>query len=286
MPITDNEKEVILSLDGHTSVTILKYGATVLSWRVHGKEQLWLSEKAVLDGSKAVRGGIPLVFPVFGKSAAPHATAQLSQHGFVRSHEWELLGQTNDCPLTVQFGLGPENLSEQARVQWNYDFTLIYTVSLTKDRLVTALTVENTDSKPFEFNVLFHTYLRIPEISHIKVEGLHGLQVVDKVKKSSYVEAEAGVSIAGEVARVYENSRDPVTVVYQNKSLFSVEDRHNIPDVVVWNPWKQRAQELDDFYPKDGFHQMICVETGLVSKFATLDPNQKWQGSQTIKVHL
>ena len=45
---------------------ILLHGATVLSWQVgkHKEEQLFLSDKAVLDGSKPVRGGIPLVFPV------------------------------------------------------------------------------------------------------------------------------------------------------------------------------------------------------------------------------
>ena len=48
------------------SVSVLLYGATVTSWKSEGgkRENLWLSEGAKLDGSKAVRGGIPLVFPV------------------------------------------------------------------------------------------------------------------------------------------------------------------------------------------------------------------------------
>ena len=47
------------------TVEVLLHGATVLSWKdASGDERLWLSESAVLDGSKAVRGGIPLVFPV------------------------------------------------------------------------------------------------------------------------------------------------------------------------------------------------------------------------------
>ena len=41
------------------------YGATIISWKDgSGEERLWLSEAAKLDGSKAVRGGVPLVFPV------------------------------------------------------------------------------------------------------------------------------------------------------------------------------------------------------------------------------
>lgn len=43
---------------------VLLYGATIISWKSGGEEKLWLSSGAKLDGSKAVRGGIPLVFPV------------------------------------------------------------------------------------------------------------------------------------------------------------------------------------------------------------------------------
>lgn len=47
------------------TVGVLLHGATVLSWKdASGDEKLWLSESAALDGSKAVRGGIPIVFPV------------------------------------------------------------------------------------------------------------------------------------------------------------------------------------------------------------------------------
>lgn len=47
------------------SVTVHLFGATVISWKLaNGAEQLFVSSKATLDGSKAIRGGIPVVFPV------------------------------------------------------------------------------------------------------------------------------------------------------------------------------------------------------------------------------
>lgn len=56
---------VTASLPSGDSVAVNLFGATVTSWkRSDGAEQLFLSEKAALDGSKAVRGGIPVVFPV------------------------------------------------------------------------------------------------------------------------------------------------------------------------------------------------------------------------------
>ena len=63
--------KVIATLPSGESVEVLLYGATVTSWKSNGgkTENLWLSEKAALDGSKAVRGGIPVVFPVISSTS-------------------------------------------------------------------------------------------------------------------------------------------------------------------------------------------------------------------------
>ena len=46
------------------SVEVMLYGATVISWKSNGKENLWLSSAANMEGKKAIRGGVPVVFPV------------------------------------------------------------------------------------------------------------------------------------------------------------------------------------------------------------------------------
>jgi glucose-6-phosphate 1-epimerase len=62
---SDDNARVTAVLPTGESVEVLLYGATVISWKDRaGSEKLWLSEAAKLDGSAAVRGGIPLVFPV------------------------------------------------------------------------------------------------------------------------------------------------------------------------------------------------------------------------------
>jgi glucose-6-phosphate 1-epimerase len=63
---------------GETSCTVHQFGATVTSWKFGGVERLFLSDRAVQDGSKPIRGGIPLVFPQFGQNG------KLPQHGFAR----------------------------------------------------------------------------------------------------------------------------------------------------------------------------------------------------------
>merc|ERR1711935_1112921 len=74
--------EIIKIKSGDSTAEIYAYGATVTSWRVNNREKLFLSTKAKLDGSKAIRGGIPVVFPNFGPwECGP-------QHGFARISTW------------------------------------------------------------------------------------------------------------------------------------------------------------------------------------------------------
>jgi glucose-6-phosphate 1-epimerase len=62
---SDDNSRVVAELPTGERVEVLLYGATVISWKdAQGDEKLWLSDAAKLDGSKAVRGGIPVVFPV------------------------------------------------------------------------------------------------------------------------------------------------------------------------------------------------------------------------------
>lgn len=88
--VSIKDSTVEASLPSGESVTVYLYGATVTSWKVNGQEQLFLSEKAHLDGSKPIRGGIPLVFPVGHSSAgacikAMEANFELALPGLRRS---------------------------------------------------------------------------------------------------------------------------------------------------------------------------------------------------------
>lgn len=66
---------VYASLPTGDSVEVLLFGAGVLSWKSNGRENLFVSDAATLDGSKPVRGGVPIVFPV------RYMQAHLELHG-------------------------------------------------------------------------------------------------------------------------------------------------------------------------------------------------------------
>ena len=56
---------------GRSVVVVCLFGANITSYTVGGKPVLFLSRSAVLDTTKPIRGGIPLVFPQFGPGAWP-----------------------------------------------------------------------------------------------------------------------------------------------------------------------------------------------------------------------
>ncbi|KAF2657893.1 galactose mutarotase-like protein [Lophiostoma macrostomum CBS 122681] len=290
---TGANSKVIATLPSGESVEVLLYGATVTSWKSNGgkTENLWLSEKAAVDGSKPVRGGIPVVFPVFGPPPkSGHPTSSLPQHGFARNSRWEFLGKStsedalDSTSVKLDFGLYSSGLTEDTRKAWPLDFGLQYSVTLAKDSLQTIVNVRNEGDKSFEFQFLLHTYLRIKDISKIAINGLLGVEYIDKVlNASTHQQKDESVTITGEVDRVYASiPQDTTSVVEAGKPRFDVV-RDNLSDTVVWNPWTEKAAAMGDFAPNEGFKEMVCVEVGTVKGWQKLEKGEVFEGGQTIK---
>jgi glucose-6-phosphate 1-epimerase len=80
-----------------------------------------------------------------------------------------------------------------------------------------------------------------------------------------------------------EGPSAPVEIKEGGKTVFSIV-RDNLDDVVVWNPWTEKAQGMGDFAPKDGYKNMICVEAGSVGGWQTVEANESFEGAQTITI--
>ncbi|KAL6877013.1 aldose-1-epimerase [Trichoderma novae-zelandiae] len=293
--ISDGSSLVTAVLPTGESVEVFLYGATVLSWKdAEGDEKLWLSDAAKLDGTKAVRGGIPLVFPVFGTAPDHEATSKLPQHGFARNSRWEFLGKSSNegssnegssSSVKLDFGLSSENLDDATRQLWPYKFGLLYSVTLAPESLSTALVVTNEGDVPFEFQTLLHTYFRISDIASAQVLGLEDSPYHDKVDGvKSKTQSSDPVTFSGETDRVYtpvKGPGHPVVIAEGGVAKFRVV-RDNLDDVVVWNPWVDKAAGMGDFEPKDGWKTMVCVEAGAVSSWQKLEKGDAFEGAQTI----
>lgn len=207
-----------------------------------------------------------------------------------------------DDSVKVDFGLSDANLSDEFNKAWPYKFSLVYSVTLGKDGLQTMLHVRNDGTQAFEYQMLLHSYFRVnvssqctsrtasadfvQDISKTQVNGLGSVTYVDKVLNATeHQQTSPGLSITGEVDRVYKSiKQDTTSIVEDGKPSLDVT-RDNIDDCVVWNPWIEKAKAMGDFEPKDGYKQMICVEVGSVASWQTLEPNDTSEGGQVLKAH-
>lgn len=113
---------------------------------MEGEELIFLSPRAVLDGSKAIRGGVPICWPAFG----PWSLG--SQHGFARSSVWEVRSEEKQ---RVTFTLAESRA-------WDQQFLLSYTVSLGETSLDIELTAKNCNTEQaIDFTTALHTYFRL-----------------------------------------------------------------------------------------------------------------------------
>ncbi len=60
--------------------------------------------------------------------------------------------------MKLDFGLTDSMLSDS---KWDYQFSLIYSVTLSSEDLETSIVVRNTGSKNYDFKLLFHSYFTV-----------------------------------------------------------------------------------------------------------------------------
>lgn len=280
--IPDRTMDVSIG-DGLNSVTVSLVGATVVSWVCNGREQLFLSSRAVLDGSKPIRGGIPIVFPQFGPPAGRRHKG-LGQHGFARNLVWALAGRTESA-MTFE-------LSDSERtVAYPYKFRLTYTVTMSPvqptqgGRLECRMTVSNLSREPMPFELLLHTYLRVSDVDTVALKGLGTAQAqLDRVDSESAYDEDGVLVLSGAIDRSYYGVHEQVVVRDVGMQRTLLIEREGLPDVVVWNPGMEGARGMADMGP--GEHRsMLCVEPGAIDNYpVTLGPGASWDGRQTLYV--
>lgn len=265
-----------------STVEIYLHGATVVSWKsAEGKDLIFCSPGAIFDGKKAIRGGVPVVFPQFGQP-----DKAMAQHGFARNSTWKL-GEVKDTAeeSSASFMLSD---SEETRKLWDFAFVLEYTVVLSAAGLNLKLRVVNSGDKAFNFQCLLHTYLQIPDIKDCSVVGLTGRTVQDKVKNTTGVDGDAALKFPSFTDRVYVGETPSVKSVFVNNGAAPIwavtcearkENATAACDVVAWNPYEE-ASPGD--LPPPAFKEFVCIEPGLVANMHELAPGGKVELSQNL----
>jgi glucose-6-phosphate 1-epimerase len=258
-------------------------GAHLTQWQPTGaKPVLFLSDRSFFTPGKAIRGGIPIIFPWFGARTATPESPRTDgpSHGFARTSEWTLAFAAlagNDLHLTLT--LGPSDTTRSL----GYDqFALVYEITLGTE-LHIQLTVNNQSSTPLPFEEAFHTYFSVGDAQQISIIGLSDTDYLDKTDnfKKKY-QTDPLLKLTGETDRPYLNTVVPVNIddpIYKRRITI---DKAESKTTVVWNPWSDLAATLPDMAP-DCWLTMVCIETANATTNAiTLAPGEH----HTMKAHI
>ena len=256
-------------------------GGHLTRWQPHGAAPvLFLSRRAVYAPGKAIRGGVPLIFPWFG----PHATDRRApMHGFARTRTWRLVtsGAGPDGAVVLELTLDDD---EATRAAWPPTFGLRYRVSV-GDVLDLSLEVTNTSPAPFTFEAALHTYVAVGDIQAVAITGLDDTAYIDKVDAMTRKRHGAEpLRLTGETDRVFLGTRARCVVVDRALDRRVIVDKTGSATTVVWNPWSVKAADIADLEPDD-WRRMVCVETANAADDAvTLAAGARHTMTATIRV--
>ncbi|MDB4997999.1 MAG: Aldose 1-epimerase [Myxococcaceae bacterium] len=141
-------------------------GGMVTRFDVGDAPVLFLDVASLVDETKNVRGGIPVLFPSPGPLAGDRFTCAgrsgaMKQHGFARQRAWSVVGSKRG-EVTLEL------LSDDAtRAEFPWDFSARLRYALAGTTLTIETRIENTargaGAAPMPFALGFHPYFHVAD---------------------------------------------------------------------------------------------------------------------------
>lgn len=248
-----------------SAATVYLQGAHVTEWVPRAAEPvLYLSPKAVFAPGKAIRGGVPVLFPWFGPRwdgatfDEAHGTRSPA-HGFARTSIWtvESVRREQSGEMLAEFSLAPNEVSRAL----GFDHFRLKLKCRVGRELHVALHVTNLGTAALEYEEGLHAYFAVADVHPARLEGLAGSTYIDKRDESRRkVLRDERFAFTRDVDHTHLNT----------DSALRLHDPagHRIVDIVktgslstvIWNPWTVLSPGFPDL-PADGWERFICVET-------------------------
>lgn len=248
----------ILADDGAEAIVTL-YGAHLISWKTaDGKQRLFCSTRSALDGSRAIRGGVPVIFPQFAERGAG------MRHGFARVSTWRVGDSgANENGAYAAFVLTHADLAPAMTQAWPHAFELRLKVALRGDTLALSLDVRNSGDDPFAFSAALHTYFAVDAIGAVRIKGVQPdeLRIEDKLDQ------------------IYHGIKGQITLAQEHGATVLTQD--GFTDAVVWNPGAADSAALADMDDAE-YRRFVCIEPALIEP-AMLRPGAAWRGEHRIR---
>lgn len=241
---------------GGAAAIVTLYGAHLVSWKTaDGQERIFCSARSSLDGSRAIRGGVPVIFPQF----AARGTGM--RHGFARVSTWRL-GDNGDG--FAEFSLAEGDLAPAIAAAWPYSFALALRVEVLADELRFSLEVRNPGAQAFPFSAALHTYFMVDRIANAAIDGVQDGEMI----------------ITDKYDHIHFGITDAI-VLRSGMGALKLEQQ-GFPDAVVWNPGAADSAALADM-EGDEYQHFVCIEPALVEPIE-LEAGGSWTGQHQVSV--
>ncbi|MDC8758813.1 D-hexose-6-phosphate mutarotase [Janthinobacterium fluminis] len=262
----------IRAADGAQAIVTL-YGGHLVSWRsADGRERLFCSARSALDGSRAIRGGVPLIFPQFG------ARGDGLRHGFARVSNWRLAGGGRDgADGFAEFSLAAGDVPVELAAAWPFAFELTFRVALHGDALALSFSVRNTGTAAFPFSAALHSYFLVEQLERCELGGLQHVRFADESGAMALQET-AALHFSDKLDRIYYQLPAPLSLRAGDAALRL--EQEGFTDAVVWNPGAADAAALADMEDEE-YRRFVCVEAALIEP-DVLAAGAEWRGVQRI----
>lgn len=249
--------------------TVYLQGAHLAHWKPCGQEPvLFLSGKSALEPGKAIRGGVPIIFPWF---AARHDGHEGPFHGFARTSLWQVaFAAVAGEDIHLSLTLSPN--AEMASLGFAH-FRAACTLTIGRS-LTMQLTVANDGDAPLVFEEALHTYYAVADAREASIAGLEGTKVLDKVDGTERIQQDGAIRFAGRRDQVHlDTTATCVLTDTVGRRVITVE-KSGSNSTIVWNPGAELALTIPDL-EQGGWERMVCIETANVGENAiTLAPGE------------
>jgi galactose mutarotase-like enzyme len=227
-----DEIEIADAASGTRARIAPERGGMVTGLDALGRAVLFMDRDTLLDPSKNVRGGIPLLFPSPGKLegdawAIDGAKGALKQHGFARNLPWTVVKETDNV-LAIELASSSATL---ASYPWELAATVTYRV--TAGALAIEAHVENRSASPMPFGFGTHGYFALADAASFTLAS-KATRAFDNVTKSEVAFDASALSVGEREIDLHLLDHDAASI------SFTVDDVRvtiDAPDHARWVIW-------------------------------------------------
>jgi len=229
----------VLVIDHPTCHAVFsRQGAQLLHFRPHGQKP-WLWCSAHWPQAGAIRGGVPVCWPWYGRHPSE---GMWPAHGWGRLVDWKLHHSSEDEEgVTLQWRL--------SLCDWQVDLH-----ARLGEHMELRLSTEHQDSQPCQLSHALLAYWRIGDVNEVTLAGLDGVQSYDKISRKSVMQ-QGELEVTGACQRVFSGAsqlRLQDHAWARNLAIDTVDS----DDTVIWHPGSRPLMGVSG-KESQGF---LCVE--------------------------